>query len=54
VAALARAPRAGTAFDLGHIPALGEYIVGADLDACLDDAGDITDWAESFLSDGCR
>jgi Protein of unknown function (DUF3987) len=52
VAALTRAPRAwdGIAFDLGHIPALGEYTIGADLDACLDDAGDIKEWAQAFLA----
>jgi predicted P-loop ATPase len=49
--ALLRSPDAwdGIGFALGKIEQLDEYVIGADLDQCLDDAGDPVEWALPFL-----
>jgi hypothetical protein len=39
----------GIGFALGWIEDLDEYVIGLDLDACLDDAGDPAEWALPFL-----
>jgi hypothetical protein len=51
-AALARAPGAwdGPGFDLGVIEALGEVIIGLDLDTCLGPHGALAPWATDFLT----
>ena len=51
-AALARTPGAwdGAGFDLGIIEALGEVVIGLDLDTCLDADGRLAVWANDYLT----
>ncbi len=42
----------GIGIHLGDL-ANGTFLVGIDLDSCIDDAGDITDWAEKLLNLQC-
>lgn len=51
-AARARAPGAwdGPGFALGVIEALGEVVIGPDLDTCLDAKGVLAMWAVNFLT----
>jgi hypothetical protein len=50
--ALIRTPGAwdGPGFVLGHVEQLGEYLIGLDLDSCIDNDGDLADWALPFLA----